>query len=179
MHWLRAGFDAIGVGGHTARLDDPSLTVRGPVTPRVPPRRIVFDKAGDLDLESTLVRHGPGASRPCVVTGPGVTPGAAAVLEAAGVSVLRAESLSAALAALRSQGVSSLLLEGGGRLAGALLAAGVVDRFYWIQAPIWLGDGGVPAVRGLPDLPLADVRPWSVVERRTLDKDTLLVLDRN
>ena len=31
VHWLRAGFDAIGVGGRTARADDPSLTVRGPV----------------------------------------------------------------------------------------------------------------------------------------------------
>ena len=41
VHWLRAGFDAIGVGGRTARLDDPQLTPRGSVTPRVPPRRIV------------------------------------------------------------------------------------------------------------------------------------------
>ena len=37
VQWLRAGFDAIAVGGRTARLDDPSLTVRGPVRPRVPP----------------------------------------------------------------------------------------------------------------------------------------------
>ena len=36
VQWLRAGFDAIVVGGRTARLDDPSLTVRGPVKPRVP-----------------------------------------------------------------------------------------------------------------------------------------------
>ena len=33
VHWLRAGFDAIGVGGHTARTDDASLTVRGEVQP--------------------------------------------------------------------------------------------------------------------------------------------------
>jgi diaminohydroxyphosphoribosylaminopyrimidine deaminase/5-amino-6-(5-phosphoribosylamino)uracil reductase len=37
VQWLRAGFDAIAVGGRTARLDDPSLTVRGSVQPRVPP----------------------------------------------------------------------------------------------------------------------------------------------
>ena len=37
VQWLRAGFDAIGIGGRTARFDDPSLTVRGPVRPRVPP----------------------------------------------------------------------------------------------------------------------------------------------
>ncbi|HEX9166295.1 MAG TPA: bifunctional diaminohydroxyphosphoribosylaminopyrimidine deaminase/5-amino-6-(5-phosphoribosylamino)uracil reductase RibD, partial [Gemmatimonadales bacterium] len=44
VHWLRAGFDAIAVGGRTARADDPALTVRGSVAPRVPPRRIVFDR---------------------------------------------------------------------------------------------------------------------------------------
>ena len=35
VHWLRAGFDAVAVGGVTARADDPSLTVRGPLLPRV------------------------------------------------------------------------------------------------------------------------------------------------
>ncbi|HEX7917944.1 MAG TPA: bifunctional diaminohydroxyphosphoribosylaminopyrimidine deaminase/5-amino-6-(5-phosphoribosylamino)uracil reductase RibD, partial [Gemmatimonadales bacterium] len=29
VQWLRAGFDLIGVGGDTALIDDPSLTVRG------------------------------------------------------------------------------------------------------------------------------------------------------
>ena len=29
VHWLRAGFDAIAVGGRTARQDDPQLTARG------------------------------------------------------------------------------------------------------------------------------------------------------
>ncbi len=33
IHWLRAGFDAVGVGGRTARADDPQLTVRGSVEP--------------------------------------------------------------------------------------------------------------------------------------------------
>ncbi|HET9725714.1 MAG TPA: bifunctional diaminohydroxyphosphoribosylaminopyrimidine deaminase/5-amino-6-(5-phosphoribosylamino)uracil reductase RibD, partial [Gemmatimonadales bacterium] len=39
VQWLRAGFDAIAVGGVTAREDDPSLTVRGPLQPRTPPTR--------------------------------------------------------------------------------------------------------------------------------------------
>src|SRR5215210_2220375 len=56
VQWLRAGFDAIVVGGRTARLDDPSLTVRGPVQPRIPPRRVVFDRAADLGPQLTLVR---------------------------------------------------------------------------------------------------------------------------
>jgi diaminohydroxyphosphoribosylaminopyrimidine deaminase/5-amino-6-(5-phosphoribosylamino)uracil reductase len=44
VHWLRAGFDAIAVGGTTALTDNPQLTVRGDVTPRRPPVRVVFDR---------------------------------------------------------------------------------------------------------------------------------------
>src|SRR3989442_2277589 len=39
VHWLRAGFDAIAVGGTTALRDNPQLTVRGNVTPRKTPVR--------------------------------------------------------------------------------------------------------------------------------------------
>src|SRR5256884_9050802 len=42
VHWLRAGFDAIAVGGMTALHDNPQLTGRGPVTPRRPPAPVVF-----------------------------------------------------------------------------------------------------------------------------------------
>ena len=66
VQWLRAGFDAIGVGGRTARLDDPALTVRGPLRPRTAPRRVVFDRAADLGPHLNLVRtarRNPHASR--------------------------------------------------------------------------------------------------------------------
>ena len=101
-----------------------------------------------------------------------------APLEAAGVEVMRAASLADALGALRAGGVASLLVEGGGRLAGALLAAGLVDRYYWVQTPLWLGIGAVPAFAGLSTTPLADARRWRVTDRRALGEDTLLVLDR-
>src|SRR3970282_1208032 len=39
VQWLRAGFDAIAIGGRAARLDGPSLTVRGGGRPVAAPRR--------------------------------------------------------------------------------------------------------------------------------------------
>jgi diaminohydroxyphosphoribosylaminopyrimidine deaminase/5-amino-6-(5-phosphoribosylamino)uracil reductase len=178
VHWLRAGFDAIGVGGRTARNDDPSLTVRGSVVPRVPPRRVIFDAGADLDPALSLVRTA-GETNTTVVTAADAAPNRVARLVDAGVSVMRAGSLEEALRMLWVDGVASLLVEGGGRLAGALLGRGVVDRYYWVQSPLWHGDRGVPATAGLPSDPIARAERWTVAERRPLGEDTLLVLDRH
>lgn len=94
------------------------------------------------------------------------------------MTVSRVGGLAEGLAALHQLGIGSLLVEGGGRLAGALLEAGLVDRYYWIQAPVWLGDAGVPAITGYPGTTLVEAERWSVVERRALGQDTLLVVDR-
>jgi diaminohydroxyphosphoribosylaminopyrimidine deaminase/5-amino-6-(5-phosphoribosylamino)uracil reductase len=176
VHWLRAGFDAIGVGGRTARMDDPQLTVRGATTPRVPPTRVVFDTAADLSAELTLVRTAAEIET-VVVASAGAPTTNSRRLELAGVVVLRPASLEDGLGQLRARGIGSLLVEGGGRLAGALLARGLVDRYYWVQSPLWLGERGVPAAAELPSEPIARADRWAVVERRALGDDTLLVVD--
>ena len=176
VHWLRAGFDAIAVGGRTARQDDPQLIPRGAVEPRVPPRRVVFDTTGELSSDLTLVRTAAEVET-IVVASPDAPTVNLRRLELAGVAVVPAGSLEDGLARLRGAGICSLLVEGGGRLAGALLAGGLVDRYYWVQSPLWLGERGVPAFADVPSEPIAGVERWSVVERRALGDDTLLVLD--
>jgi diaminohydroxyphosphoribosylaminopyrimidine deaminase / 5-amino-6-(5-phosphoribosylamino)uracil reductase len=178
VQWLRAGFDAIAVGGRTARLDDPSLTVRGPVQPRVPPRRVIFDRAADLGPQLTLIRTAT-ETPTVVVVSPQAEVSRVKRLEAAGVTVLRSASPAEALRSLRDAGIGSLLVEGGGQLAGTLLGAGLVDRYYWLQAPLWLGDDAVPALAGLPPRTLDQAQRWRVVERRAMGEDTLLVVDRS
>lgn len=174
VHRLRAGFDAIAVGGATAVADDPSLTVRGTVTPRVAPRRVVFAGRQGLPGGLRLLAHIDGS--PAIVVARRDAPGRSE-WERAGAETLVAESLAEGLRGLRQGGVLSLLVEGGGRLAGALLKEGLVDRCALVQAPVFLGPAGVPAVAGL-DIPLAEADRWIVVERKPLGNDTLLVLDR-
>lgn len=176
VQWLRAGFDAIGVGRRTAAADDPSLTARGSVTPRVAPRRVVFARDGALDADRKLVRTAHDVPT-MVLAGPAAAEVMSDRLGPGGVEVRAVEGIPEALRLLRSDGVRSLLVEGGGRLAGVLLDAGLVDRLYWIQAPVLLG-GGVPAFDMRRVTPLADAARWTVVERRALGVDTLLVVDR-
>src|SRR5918999_2193963 len=117
VQWLRAGFDAIAIGGRTARLDDPSLTVRGPVQPRISPKRVVFDSVADLGPQLTLVRTAKEIPT-VVVVSPAAELARVRRLEAAGVTVLRSATLQDALGCLRQLGIGSLLVEGGGQLAG-------------------------------------------------------------
>jgi diaminohydroxyphosphoribosylaminopyrimidine deaminase/5-amino-6-(5-phosphoribosylamino)uracil reductase len=177
VHWLRAGFDAIGVGGTTALTDDPQLTVRGPVTPRRVPVRVVFDRRAMLNRGVRVIATARDTPT-WVVASAEAPPTNVAVLEAGGVRVFQPATLSAGLAQLRQAGIESLLCEGGGALGAKLLADGLVDRLYWVQAPVWLGDRGVPAFPGVPDAALPDAPRWVPVERQVLGDDTLLVLDR-
>jgi len=177
VHWLRAGFDAIAVGGTTALMDNPQLTARGGLTPRKPPVRIVFDRRAMLNLGVSLVQTAREVPT-WVMASPEAPISNVSVLEGNGVRVFRPETLSQAFAQLRLAGIQSLLCEGGGALGAKLLAEGLVDRLYWVQSPVWLGEGAVAAFAGIPASPLADAPRWVVVERRPLGSDTLLVLDR-
>jgi diaminohydroxyphosphoribosylaminopyrimidine deaminase/5-amino-6-(5-phosphoribosylamino)uracil reductase len=175
-HWLRAGFDALAVGGQTAVADDPELTVRGPVVPRVPPARVVF--AGRTDLPGGLQMLRAGAGGPAIAVVPERrAPSARRLLEPDGVRVLAADRLEDALRGLADAGIRALLVEGGGRLVGALLDRGLVDRVYRVTAPIWLGRG-TPAFATHAARSLGDAPRWTVVERTALGEDSLLVIDR-
>jgi diaminohydroxyphosphoribosylaminopyrimidine deaminase/5-amino-6-(5-phosphoribosylamino)uracil reductase len=155
VHEFRAGFDAIGVGGATAVIDDPLLTVRGAVTPRVPPLRVVF--AGNTALPPHLKLLTDGGSRTVVFPG---------------------HDLRVILRHLRErEGIGSLLVEGGAALAAALVEGGMVDRYFWIRTPATLGPDGIPAH---PWLRSAGGAPggWRSIGHKSLGHDILHAMER-
>lgn len=173
---LRAGFDAIAVGRKTASADNPALTVRGKITPRHQPRRLIFTRSGQIDA-NLKVLNTPSRG-PAGVVNVGQTGLSEGDRGPDGhVQWSHAESLVGAFEDLRKQGVASVLCEGGASFAGELFRADLVDRMYWIQSPKWLGDG-VRAFCGLSAGTLSEAKSWVVTERRTLGEDTLLVLDK-
>ncbi len=152
VHALRATVDAVVVGVGTVLADDPRLTVRnlrdGSLAIRQP-LRVVVDSAGRTPGApgSATAPHAPGWPPPPRWHRPGRRGGPAALL-----------------AALRTRGVRAVLLEGGPRLAGAFLAAGLVDRVVGYLAPRLLGagpaalvDAGVSTIAEAIDLELTDV----------------------
>ena len=173
VHEWRARSSAVAVGSGSALADDPMLTARD-VTPPAErqPLRVVFDRRARLPLESALVRSA--RELPLAVV---VSPGAdAAALKAAGAEVIEAQEPADALAELGQRELSSLLVEGGARLAGSLLQQGLIDRLALFVAPILLGDGpGLLAGWSAPAL--ADAVAASRVTAEAVGPDTLLLAE--
>src|SRR3954447_13289180 len=122
-HRWRAECDAVGVGIGTALADQPQLPARiGGVVRQ--PRRVVFDSEARLPLDSKLVRGA--AEVPLTVVVSRAAPRLRTdALEAAGADVVVATGANeparvrSALTHLGADDITSILLEGGPRLAGA------------------------------------------------------------
>jgi diaminohydroxyphosphoribosylaminopyrimidine deaminase/5-amino-6-(5-phosphoribosylamino)uracil reductase len=172
VHEWRARSMAVGVGSGTALADDPALTARDCDPPAErQPVRVVFDRRGRLPVSSALVRSA--REVPVLVF---TAPFGGAGLADHGVEVLEAASPAQALAELGRRELSSLLVEGGPRLAGSLVAEGLVDRLAVFTAPLLLGEGpGVVEGWAAPHLDEA-VRAASVTTRE-VGPDTLLVAE--
>jgi diaminohydroxyphosphoribosylaminopyrimidine deaminase/5-amino-6-(5-phosphoribosylamino)uracil reductase len=180
VHELRAGMDAILVGGRTAEVDDPLLTVRGGVMPRIPPRRIVLDPLGILSPGARLFHTGPGE----VIVFRGEREGEGQDALSGGARLERLAPVAPAmfhlpdvLARLQVLGVQALLCEGGAELARSLLREDLVDRLVLIRSERSLGPGGVPAFPGGWS---ADMDGWDPVgSPETLGPDTWSAWDRD
>ncbi|GLI07307.1 riboflavin biosynthesis protein RibD [Paenibacillus tyrfis] len=145
VHTLRHRHQAIMVGIGTVLADDPSLTTRLPV-PGLHPIRVVVDSTLRLPHEAKLVRDG---IAPTVVLTTEQAPAARRrELEASGVEIVDcgpgpAVDLDAAMARLGEREIGSLLVEGGGKLSGALLEHRLAHKLVFFLAPKIIGGGGL------------------------------------
>lgn len=182
VHRLRAGFDGILVGSRTSQIDDPRLTVRGDVRPRVPPARIVLDESLKTTPEARLFREA--ASVPIVIfTREDAPEIGIRELEEAGAVVHPVRGyhegldLEAVMEVCWGTGLRSILCEGGGILASALVDQELAHRIYLFLAPRSLGSGGVPAFPG-PFRPRAWEGWIPTLPGKKMGKDMMIVLDR-
>ena len=168
---LRANVDAIAVGLGTVRADDPELTARGAIRPRVAPMRVVFDRNAETPVEAKLVRTARQTPTMIFAHHPPVS--RLAALHNAGVDVFEAEDLPAALEALRGFEVHHLMVEGGARVAQDFLRQDMVDRLVIFQSPITLGGGALRPFDGLRDDFRETLAKKPVVRRAEFGEDVM------
>jgi len=183
VHLMRAEADAVMIGAGTARTDNPMLDVRGIGLADRAPVRVVADGALSLPLAGRLARSA--ASPPLwILHRSDADPERKRALADAGASMIEIESrggvllMEAALRALAERGVTRLLVEGGGRLAASLLAAGLVDRLALFTAGKTVGNDGAPAVQAFGLTELAEAPVFALDRIDALDGDVLALWSR-
>ena len=115
-----------------------------------------------------------------LATLPAADPARQASLIKSGLKIITAEpdaagsvDLAALLRRLGDEGLTRLLVEGGGRLAAALLRANLVDRLVWMRAPLAIGGDGLPAIGGLDLIRLADAPRFTLVSSESAGDDVI------
>jgi diaminohydroxyphosphoribosylaminopyrimidine deaminase/5-amino-6-(5-phosphoribosylamino)uracil reductase len=188
-HEWRADSQAVVVGAGTALADRPALTARDTREPVArQPLRVLLDASGRVPATGPL--FDPALAPTLVITTAAAPEHATSAWLAAGAKVQTIPAapatgpsrtgvdLRAALEVLGGLGVLQALVEGGARLAGALLDAGLVDRLVAYVAPLVLGGEATPALDtpGPPTIATAD--RLQLVAATTFGDDVRLEYER-
>ncbi|WP_372465678.1 RibD family protein [Nocardia spumae] len=148
---VRAESDAILIGAETLRRDNPRLLV-GSVSRRQArvaagkpefPVRVIVSASGDLDPGLRLWQQGGDRLVYTTTAGRerlGDRPAAFAEIVTLGATV----DFGALLDDLGARGIGRLMVEGGGRIHTAFLAADLADELLLAVAPVLVGDSAAP-----------------------------------
>jgi len=167
-HQMRNDHDVIMVGSETVLHDDPQLNCR--CQGGRDPVRLVVDGELRTPVTARILRSSPAA--PCILATSQAAP-AAKIAELAalpGVEIwsypsLRHVPLRDLAADIQKRGWNSILLEGGSKLAGAMLDAGLIDKIEFFLAPKLLGSQGLAPFAGRERRRMAEALPlhdWTI-----------------
>ena len=153
VHTLRAANDAILVGVGTIISDNPSLTCRLPGLADRSPVRVVLDSGNRLPATARILQD----------------------QSIAETRIFQGQSCEQVLQALAQQGIQTVMIEGGARVARAFLKAGLVDACHLIRSrDSFIGSGGVAAPLDL----ILDSDRFEEIDSRQLGADHLTLLWR-
>ena len=163
VHHLRAGCDAVVIGGNTLRSDNPLLTSHARDTPN--PLRVVMTR--NLDLPTDAILWNTSVAPTLVATEIGGNLEMLARLRDRGVEVLELDTLrpTHVMQHLYDRGHLSVLWECGGTLAASAIADGVIQKVLAFIAPKIVGGSTAPSPVG--DLNIRSMSEALVLERVT------------
>lgn len=183
-HALRARVDAIIVGVDTIRADDPALTARG-VPVRRTALRVVMDSCLRTSPSAKIVRTADTSPTLICTTEAGWDRRSIRrQLERAGCEVICLRSVSggraqpmrvspaAILRELHRRQMTNVLVEGGGRVLGSFLDAGLADEACIFVAPRLIGGEQAPGpLRGRGPRIMRELPALAAVKVRRLGDD--------
>jgi 2,5-diamino-6-(ribosylamino)-4(3H)-pyrimidinone 5'-phosphate reductase len=175
---LRAGSDAVMVGGRTLLDEDPKLTVKSEalraervargLTPN--PIKVGIVTCADIRPDSNFLNFGE--ARRVIFTTEKTSKTQVEFLRAQGVEVhihpAARVDLVKALTTLTGLGVNRLMVEGGGTLNFELFRLGLVDELTMYIAPVIFGGASAPAAAAGAGFVRNDAIPLRLVKSEVL-----------
>ncbi|WP_367195327.1 bifunctional diaminohydroxyphosphoribosylaminopyrimidine deaminase/5-amino-6-(5-phosphoribosylamino)uracil reductase RibD [Amorphus sp. 3PC139-8] len=178
-HLLRTTTDAVLVGIGTVVADNPELTCRLPGLLHRSPVRVVLDPSARLPLDSRLMQTIDIAPVWVVVAPDAPKPRMEALAERGAVVIPRLIrpggelDLHDVLRGLSDRGLTTMLVEGGARVARSFLDADFVDEAILYRAPMRIGTGGIPALGGLDVDAVFDRPRFDLLRERLVGVDRM------
>ncbi len=180
VHKIRHEVDAILIGSGTLHADNPSLTSRLDDMDTKDPIRVILDTHLTIEPNAKVITQDSNAIT-IIVTGPDVSKEKKAVLEKSGVKLLEVSlknqrlDLNELMIKLGQLKIMSLLVEGGGIVAGSILKQGLVNKVLYFMAPKFLGgDDGIPVFKGRGPEQIKDAFKLSRLHLKQFDEDILV-----
>jgi diaminohydroxyphosphoribosylaminopyrimidine deaminase / 5-amino-6-(5-phosphoribosylamino)uracil reductase len=166
VHHLRAGCDAIIIGGNTLRRDNPYLTSHQLDAPN--PLRVVMTRHLDVPSDATLWDTSMAST--LIVTSKGANPEMQLRLRDRGVQILELDEISPTqvMQHLYDRDFLSVLWECGGTLGARAIADGAIQKVLAFIAPKIIG--GIAAPSPVGDLGIQSMSEALMLERVTLQQ---------
>jgi len=174
VHELRGQIDAVMVGIGTVIRDNPSLTCR--IEGYKNPVRIVVDSRLKIKAGAKILNN---EAETIIATTKNAPMDKIEMLRKRGAKVIVVDSnergviLKKLLKELTSEGITSIMLEGGGRLIGSAFDEGIVDKVMFFIAPKIIGKG--ITITGESMRNIADSILLERVEMKRIGEDFLLL----
>ncbi|RKQ27866.1 bifunctional diaminohydroxyphosphoribosylaminopyrimidine deaminase/5-amino-6-(5-phosphoribosylamino)uracil reductase RibD [Oceanobacillus halophilus] len=145
VHQLRSENMAILVGINTALKDDPALTSRIPNGRN--PLRVIMDSGLRIPMDYQVITDRQADT--WIFTSKNHNPEKRKLLEQQGIKVIITSSETSVdpkdvVKILGEQGISSLIIEGGGNINASFLQAGLIDKVILYFAPKFVGGRNAP-----------------------------------
>ena len=177
VHLMRSRTDAIMTSAATVLVDNPTLNCRLPGVEGYQPLRVVVSTGLALDPSGNL--------RQSLDQGPVLHLHSDDLAPTDGIEQIRVAAagngkpdLSAVMRALGESGITSVMVEAGGRFAASLIREGLVQRLVWMRSAMLIGHDGLPAIADLGLEKLAEGHDFKRVALYPSGPDTVEVLER-
>lgn len=179
-HYMRTMVDGLMVGRGTAATDNPHLTARSATKMMRQPIAVVVDSRGRLPRRLAIFHSG--RSQPTLLLTGKPLPksqqdwliGQGHTAIACGLKAGKV-NLHKALQELGHRGMTTLLVEGGPTLLGAMAGDDLVQEWIFCVSPKFLGAKALGLSQGMPDIPIVCSKELQIRQVVQLDNNVVIV----